>query len=109
MRTLSNKGCQIIELDGNIQQIQMDGLEKALESCHTRRQYQVIVDLANVVHICSSALGLLVSYKRLYKQEKGDLQLVITDENLLKLFEITMLNKVFEISSTQKDAIEKFD
>ncbi len=109
MKSYVEEGIQIVELEGSIQQAQTDELEKILESFHARRHHNVIVDLSKVNHVCSSALGVLVTYKRLYKQEKGDLKLIITDENLQQLFEITMLDKVFEISETKKEAIEKFD
>lgn len=100
---------QIVELQGHIQQEQTEELEKLLESFHARRQYKVILDLREVQHIPSTTLGVMVTYKRLYKQEGGDLKLILDNPNLQKLFEVTMLDKIFDISATKTEAVEKFD
>ena len=58
--------------------------------------------MINVKHICSSALGALVAIKRKIKDNEGDIKLVIVNENLLRLFQTTMLDKVFEIFDSRR-------
>ncbi|MCS6985438.1 MAG: STAS domain-containing protein [Leptospiraceae bacterium] len=109
MRQFEEDGVIFVKLEGNIQQAQTDDLENLLESFHARRHYKVVLDLTEVSHICSSALGIMVTYKRLYKQEGGDLKLIVVSPNLQKLFEVTMLDQIFDIAETKTEAIEKFD
>jgi len=63
----------------------------------------------NVKHICSSALGVLVAIKRKMKDKEGDIKMVVIDENLLKLFQTTMLDRVFEIFESQRECLNAFD
>ncbi len=65
--------------------------------------------MINVKHICSSALGVLVAVKRKIKDKDGDIKLVIVNDNLLKLFQTTMLDKVFEIFESQRECMNAFD
>jgi anti-anti-sigma factor len=65
--------------------------------------------MIDVKHICSSALGVLVAIKRKIKDNEGDIKLVIGSDNLIKLFETTMLNKVFEIYESRRECLTNFD
>jgi anti-sigma B factor antagonist len=62
-----------------------------------------------VKHLCSSALGVLVAVKRKIKDQDGDIKLVIVSDSLLKLFQTTMLDKVFEIFESQRECVAAFD
>jgi anti-anti-sigma factor len=65
--------------------------------------------MIDVKHICSSALGVLVAVKRRIKDHEGDIKLVIINDNLLKLFQTTMLDKVFEIYDSRRECLGTFD
>lgn len=64
----------------------------------------VIVDLSNVGFIDSSGLGVLVSALRRARERDGSVRVVCTQENILKIFRITGLDKVFPIFSDIADA-----
>jgi len=57
----------------------------------------LVVDLEGVAFIDSSGLGVLVSGLRRVKEHGGSMRLVCTRENILKIFRITGLDKVFPI------------
>ena len=65
--------------------------------------------MLNVKHVCSSALGVMVAIKRKINARDGDIKLVIMNDNLLKLFQTTMLDKVFEIYDSQRECMTTFD
>jgi anti-anti-sigma factor len=65
--------------------------------------------MLNVKHICSSALGALVAVKRKLKDEDGDMKLILVNENLMRLFQTTMLDKVFEIYDSRRECLSTFD
>jgi len=59
---------------------------------------KLILNFANVKFMTSAFLGLLVRVHKKLCEQGGRLQLSNLDSNLRKIFEITQLTKVFEIS-----------
>jgi anti-sigma B factor antagonist len=66
---------------------------------------KLIVDLEKVDFLDSTGLGVLVSVVKRVRDEKGDLALVCTREQILKVLEITGLTSVFAIHSSLSDAL----
>jgi len=109
MKRKSTDSAEIIVLDGRIDQDGSEELEGVLQECLENGKNNICIDLMDVKHICSSALGVLVAIKRKIKDNEGDIKLVIVNENLLRLFETTMLDKVFEIYESQRECLSTFD
>ena len=100
---------EIIVLDGRIDQDGSEELETHLQSCLNEGKCNICIDMLNVKHICSSALGVLVAIKRKLRDEDGDMKLIILNENLMRLFQTTMLDKVFEIYDSRRECLNTFD
>jgi len=64
----------------------------------------VIVNLEGVGFIDSSGLGVLVSALRRARERDGAVRIVCTRDNILKIFRITGLDKVFPIFSDAEEA-----
>lgn len=64
----------------------------------------ILVDLEHVGFIDSSGLGVLVGALRRAKERSGVIRLICTRENILKIFRITGLDKVFPIFETVEEA-----
>lgn len=109
MKRISNDDVEILVLEGRIDQQASEELESVLQDCLIKDPPNICIDLINVKHICSSALGVLVAAKRRIKENEGDIKLIIANDNLLKLFETTMLDKVFEIYESQRECLPTFD
>jgi len=109
MKRISHENAEMIVLDGRIDQDASEELETALKDCIKSGSYNICIDMINVKHICSSALGVLVAVKRKIRDKDGDIKLVIVNENLLKLFQTTMLDRVFEIYESQRECLGAFD
>ncbi len=67
---------------------------------------RVIVDLSQVTFIDSTALGVLVSGAKRVRPRNGNLDIVCTDENIIRIFEITGLDRIFGMYSSRSEAIE---
>ena len=100
---------EIITLDGRIDQSASEELESCIQSCLDEGCTNICIDMINVKHVCSSALGALVAKKRKIKDKEGDIKLIIANENLLRLFQTTMLDKVFEIFDSRRECLNTFD
>ena len=64
----------------------------------------MIVDLDQVGFIDSSGLGVLVGALRRLREQGGEMHVVCTVEQILKIFRITGLDKVFPIFATMDQA-----
>jgi anti-anti-sigma factor len=109
MKISSQDDVDVIILDGRIDQQASEELETALQGLLSKKRYNICLDMINVKHLCSSALGVLVAVKRKIKDQDGDIKLVIVSDSLLKLFQTTMLDKVFEIFESQRECVAAFD
>jgi anti-sigma B factor antagonist len=109
MKRKSTDGVEILILDGRIDQDGSEELEAVLQDCIENERHNICIDMVDVKHICSSALGVLVAIKRKIKDNEGDIKLVVVNDNLLRLFETTMLDKVFEIYESQRECLSTFD
>lgn len=66
---------------------------------------RIVVDLEGVDFLDSTGLGVLVSVLKRLRTNEGDLLLVCTRRQVLKVLEITGLTSVFSIFETLDDAV----
>ncbi len=109
MKRESLDSVEIITLEGRIDQEGSEELESLLQECLDDERLNICIDMIDVKHICSSALGALVAIKRKIKDNEGDIKLVIVNDNLMRLFQTTMLDKVFEIFDSRRECLSTFD
>jgi anti-sigma B factor antagonist len=67
---------------------------------------EVVIDFSDTTFIDSTTLGVLVGGVKRLRPNGGRLSLVCNDRNITKIFEITGLNKVFEIYESRDEAFE---
>lgn len=65
---------------------------------------RVTVDLSETTFLDSMALGVLLGAKKRLAGVGGELELVVSTPEILRVFEITMLDRVFEIHSGRDEA-----
>ena len=66
---------------------------------------QVIVDFTSTTFIDSTTLGVLVGGVKRLRPSDGRLSLVCSDPNIVKIFEITGLDRVFAVFRTREEAV----
>lgn len=66
----------------------------------------LVVDMADVDFLDSTGLGVLVEGLKRVKARGGNLALVASQDKILKIFDITGLNKAFPIHATRAEALE---
>src|SRR3982751_1712003 len=69
----------------------------------------VVVDFSGTTFIDSTTLGVLVGGVKRLRTNDGQLSLVCSDRNITKIFEITGLDRVFDIYPTRDEAVAKLD
>ncbi len=98
-------GHAILEGVGEIDVYTAPKLREKLIELVSEGSYNLIVDLEKVDFLDSTGLGVLVGGLKRVRNHDGSLQLVCTQEKILKIFRITGLTKVFPIHGTIADAV----
>ncbi|MCL6473376.1 MAG: STAS domain-containing protein [Firmicutes bacterium] len=98
-------GIGIIVLEGEVDVYTAPKLKSRLIDLVDEGKYNIIIDLQKVEFMDSSGLGVLVGGLKRVKSHQGSISLVCTQENILKIFRITGLVKVFPIFATEEEAI----
>ena len=66
---------------------------------------EVVLDFTNTTFIDSTTLGVLVGGLRRLRAADGELTIVCSDPNITKIFEITGLDRVFDLVRTRDEAL----
>ena len=69
---------------------------------------KLLISFANVDHLSSAALGALITIHNKMKGLSGQLRLADIDPQIYEVFEITKLNKLFQIHETSDEAADSF-
>ncbi len=100
-------GIEIVEVEGEIDVYTAPRLRELLIELVTEGHYRLVVNMEKVEFLDSTGLGVLVGGLKRVRAHDGSLDLVCTQERILKIFRITGLTKVFEISGAVGEAIDK--
>ena len=95
----------VVVVGGEIDVYTAPKLREQLIELVSDGSYHLVVDLEKVDFLDSTGLGVLVGGLKRVRNHDGSLQLVCTQEKILKIFRITGLTKVFPIHSSVSEAI----
>ena len=98
-----DRGLPVIAVVGEIDVATAPQLREALHEVIAQGNGTVVLDLLGVTFLDSTALGVLVGGLKRCRELGGDLNVVVTDARIKKIFEITGLNKVFPIVDALSD------
>jgi anti-sigma B factor antagonist len=98
-------GIEVIDVEGTIDISTAPRLRELLIDLVSTNSYQLVINLERVEFLDSTGLGVLVGGLKRVRAHDGSLELVCTQERILKIFRITGLTKVFGIHETVDQAI----
>ena len=98
-------GATIIAVGGEIDVYTAPKLRDKITELVADGLYDIIVDMEAVEFLDSTGLGVLVGGLKKVRAHDGSLDLVCTQERLLKIFRITGLAKVFVIHDSADGAL----
>ncbi len=79
-------------------------LSQAIDDTHI----QIVLDLSSVDYMSSAGLREIVSSLKQVKRLRGDLRIAQPSERVQEIFEMAGLDTIFQIFSTQDEAIDSF-
>ena len=97
-------GFTILSPQGEIDFATGPQLKEAITRTLVAGEVNLVIDLLAVDFIESTGLGALIGGRRRAHALKGSLRLVCTEDQLLRIFRITGLDKVFAIYKTVEEA-----
>jgi len=98
-------GIEVVDVEGEIDIYTAPRLRELLIDLAGKNSYQLVVNMEKVGFLDSTGLGVLVGGLKRVRAHDGSLDLVCTQERILKIFRITGLTKVFGIHQTVDQAI----
>jgi anti-sigma B factor antagonist len=98
-------GIEVIDVQGEIDMYTAPRLRELLIDLVSRGSYQLVVNLDQVGFLDSTGLGVLVGGLKRVRAHQGSLDLVCTQQRILRIFRITGLTEVFGIYETVDQAI----
>ena len=101
----SKDGTEVVNVEGEIDIYTAPPLRELLIDLAGKNNYQLIVNMEKVEFLDSTGLGVLVGGLKRVRAHDGSLDLVCTQERILKIFRITGLTKVFGIYQSVDQAI----
>jgi anti-sigma B factor antagonist len=101
-----NGDAYVISLSGEVDLYTAPEFKQQLLDVIGQGAKEVVVDFTDTTFIDSTTLGVLVGGVKRLRPNGGRLSLVCSDRNITKIFEITGLNKVFEIYETRDAAVD---
>lgn len=98
----------ICNVNGDIDINSSPNIRKTFDELTTSKEKKIIINLKDVSYIDSSGLATLVEMLKKAKGYGGRLKLSNLADKVKSLFEITKLEKIFEIYHTAEQAIADF-
>ena len=83
--------------------------EELTKLVNSSDKVRLLLSFKNVEHLSSAALGILITLNRQVNDKGGQLRLADISPQILEVFKITRLNKLFNIFPTTQEALASFD
>lgn len=79
---------------------ELEGLAKAQED--------IVLECSQVSFLDSSCLGILVSITKSLRDRKGDIKFAALTDDVRSIFQITRLDRIFELYDSVSEAVESY-
>jgi len=106
---LEKKGeVSVFKVTGDIDIESAPQVKKTFDKAITSASKQVVINLQEVSYVDSSGLATLVEILKNMRSHGGKLKLANLSAKVKGLFEITKLDKLFDITQSEEEAINSF-
>jgi anti-sigma B factor antagonist len=102
-----NATTSILEIEGEVDVYTSPQLKQDIVKLAEGGVKHVIINLSKVEYLDSTGLGVLIGGLKRLRESDGNLVLVGPGMRILRIFEITGLDKIFDIFSTEEEAAAK--
>ncbi len=108
LKSYTNGTVKILQLSGSFDAYNAKLARQWFEEATSIPPVQIVVNLEEVNFLDSMALSTLVQAIKRARQAKGDVRLCNLQQPVRMVFELTRLDRVFEIFTSAQDAVKAF-
>jgi len=94
----------IVELSGEIDVYTSPKVKESIAELIDQGHYSLVINLENVRYIDSTGLGVLIGALKRVREHGGSVNLVCTNPQIKKIFDITGLVKIFGMFESESNA-----
>ena len=100
------EGMSILVVSGDADLHSAPELRERLRMAVDGGATNVVLDLSGVTFIDSTSLGVLLGTMRRLRELDGQMRLVVPRPEVRRIFELTLLDRVFPLDESRDDAVE---
>jgi anti-sigma B factor antagonist len=108
MKTENKNGAIVCYMEGEIDINTAPDMKKNFEKILAKKVPKMVINFSKVTYVDSSGLATLVEILKLMRTYDGKLRLSNLSPKIKSLFEITKLEKLFEIMADETQALADF-
>jgi anti-sigma B factor antagonist len=101
-------GLTVCHVDGEIDINSSPQIKKSFDKLISAKTPKLVINLSKVTYVDSSGLATLVEILKNMKSYGGRMRLACMSSKVKSLFEITKLEKLFEIMADEESAVSTF-
>jgi anti-sigma B factor antagonist len=105
-RTPNETTC-VLSIEGEVDVFTSPRLKQEIVERAESGTKRLIVDLSKVEYLDSTGLGVLIGGLKRFREVEGNLALLGPGMRILRIFEITGLDKIFDIYQSEEEAAAK--
>lgn len=102
------QGLTVCHIDGEIDINSSPAIKKSFDKLISQKTPKIVINLSKVTYVDSSGLATLVEILKNMRSYNGRMRLACMSPKIKSLFEITKLEKLFEILADEEAAIANF-
>ncbi len=107
--TSENKnGVIVVRVKGELDALMAPKLKELLIKEGEIGKNKFVIDFNELIHINSLAMGILRGRLREVRETGGDIKLANLNPHIATIFEMVGLDEIFEIYSSEDEALQKF-
>jgi anti-sigma B factor antagonist len=95
----------ICYIDGEIDIVRSPEMKKIFDKLTGKKTSKIVIELSKVTYVDSSGLATLVGILKNMRSYGGKMRLAAMSPKIKSLFEITKLDKLFEIMASEEEAV----
>lgn len=98
----------LLKLSGRIDAFTSEKLEEEIGSIINAGKLQFIINFGEVNYISSAGLRVFLGTHKRLNENKGEMKFVEVSDEVLKVFQLVGFDKIFEIYSSENEALSNF-
>ena len=98
-------GAYVVAVAGEVDLLSAPALKEALRDAIAAGAKRIVIDMTATRFIDSTTLGVILGASKRLRPQGGEVVLVIDHPSIRKIFEITLLDRAFQIFETREQAL----